>query len=498
MEPDKKNNKSFCDDAIGEEDAASIGPHQVVDDLRHSPEPADEAQDSFSSTNAKQPPGQPSGSSEPDSMPRTDGSLIGLGEGRNGVDSSAPFCLAAVEATTAPASRNIQAAQCIEVESAPCDSGGSRTYEQEDRQTQSLQIDRAHSVLKIAVQAPIEEPEEGQDHSLPAFRDFPIEPAEGQETSLAPHAITQDPLYGSSFHPGAPGAPQGHIYGSAKVELAFKKTALEGKLEERQGEKSCDYDLIFDRARDPSAAPVLSLASQGSQASITNQHDTFGGEGQAIPGFKGYPRSPGDSTSSGMKKEQHGNEPCEGPPRSPRDPPHCGAPRAPHPQATPFGLHEADNRAENDALAILPERWEHIVNQCFSSNPADITVMTPSLDTIAGYLPIDKAALRQQSIRIQIEDFRNTCAKSPLAVIILQTLVILQMRCSELLPQDLLAELTTSIINHSTETPGDRHALYKCCNALAFAIPSNPLLRRERFSALQPVGKRRRGRVPNT
>ena len=120
---------------------------------------------------------------------------------------------------------------------------------------------------------------------------------------------------------GAPGAPQGHIYGSAKVELAFKKPALDGKLEERQGEKSCDYDLIFDRARDPSAAPVLSLASQGSQASIPNQHDTFGGEGQAIPGFKGYPRSPGDSTSSGMKKEQHGNEPCEGPPRSPRDPP---------------------------------------------------------------------------------------------------------------------------------------------------------------------------------
>ena len=91
--------------------------------------------------------------------------------------------------------------------------------------------------------------------------------------------------------------------------------------------------------------------------------------------------------------------------------------------------------------------------------------------------------------------FRCFCdAKSQLATILLQTLVILQLACTDIVPNDMITKLADDIIEQGTKSTSDRSSLLLCTNLLAHVMPRHSSLARERFCAILPEGTRRRNK----
>ena len=153
----------------------------------------------------------------------------------------------------------------------------------------------------------------------------------------------------------------------------------------------------------------------------------------------------------------------------------------------PDGVHRS-------VLEKLPQKWQELAKHSFTSGTASSIYQTPSLDAIRKYLPLQQAALRQQSIRMQADDLITVGANSLIAVILAKVLLLLQLRNGEATPDTMLDELASGILQHSIESPGDKHMLLKCTNALALALPQRSQFQRVNFSSLLVEKKRRKVR----
>ena len=143
-------------------------------------------------------------------------------------------------------------------------------------------------------------------------------------------------------------------------------------------------------------------------------------------------------------------------------------------------------------LELLSKQWRLLASRCFTVNPADAIHSVPSLELLQGYMPLMEASLRRQAIQLLATEYAKTSRRSHLASIIMRSLLILQLGSTDILPDDMLVELTDAIISLGTKNPSDRSSLLMCTNTLAYALPYHSLLVRDRFTAIQPEGKRRR------
>ena len=143
-------------------------------------------------------------------------------------------------------------------------------------------------------------------------------------------------------------------------------------------------------------------------------------------------------------------------------------------------------------LEQLSKQWRLLASRCITVTPADAIHCVPAQELLEGYMPMMEAALRRQAIQMLANEYAQTTRGSQLASIVMRSLLILQLVSTDVLPDDMLVELTAEIIILGNENPSDRSSLFKCRNLLAHALPLHALLASDRFTVLQPEGKRRR------
>ena len=145
-----------------------------------------------------------------------------------------------------------------------------------------------------------------------------------------------------------------------------------------------------------------------------------------------------------------------------------------------------------NVLEELSSQWRLLATQCVTMDPAAALHVVPSLELMQNYMPVYEASHRCQSLQLLSGAFAASDAKSQLATILLQTLVILQLACTDIVPNEMITKLADDIIKQGTKSTSDRPSLLLCRNLLAHVMPRHPSLAREMFCEILPEGKRRR------
>ena len=116
----------------------------------------------------------------------------------------------------------------------------------------------------------------------------------------------------------------------------------------------------------------------------------------------------------------------------------------------------------------------------------------PPFECYTAWLPTLEAALRRQAIQQLGSEYRQQPAHSALASIMMKCAILLQVICTEIVPNQLLNDLSQSIVVAGMQSDENRHLMFRCANRLRLAYPTHPALAKEKLVILDTDRNKKR------